>query len=77
MASGFLVAVIVCVALVGCGCGGSSTTGGAAAAGFNKPIFEKNGHLIHSCARIYGRYKAERERESEPYGKKSEFQCIR
>jgi hypothetical protein len=62
----------VCVALVGCGGTGSSTTG------TSKSILEtKNGHLVKSCAQIYARYKAEREREAEPYGKKSEFQCIR
>ena len=72
MARGFLLSLIVCVALVGCGSSGSSTTGGAPAAGLNKSILEKNGHLLHSCAQIYARYKAEH-----PSAKKSEFQCIR
>jgi hypothetical protein len=72
-----LVVVVVCAALGGCGASGSSTTDSSSTTGFNKSIFEKNGHLLKSCAQIYARYKAERERESEPYGKKSEFQCIR
>ncbi len=77
MARGFLVSLVICVALMGCGGSGSSTTGGASAAGFNKSIFEKNGHVLKSCAQIYARYKAERQRDSNPYVKKSEFQCIR
>lgn len=73
-----LVVVVVCVALGGCGGTGSSTTGSSSTTGLSKSILEtKNGHLVKSCAQLYARYKAERQRDSDPYVKKSEFQCIR
>jgi hypothetical protein len=72
MARGFLLSVAVCLALVGCGGTGSSTTGA-----YKAVLETENGHLVKSCAQLYARFKAERQRDSGRYLKKSEFTCIR
>jgi hypothetical protein len=73
-----LVVVVVCAALGGCGGTGSSPTGSSSTTGLSKSILEtKKGHLVKSCAQLYARFKAERQRDSGRYLKKSEFSCIR